>query len=61
MTVKQLREMLVDYENDSTKVVIKCGDKFVDFKQGDSESLNDELEVDFEEGDCSIVLNPITD
>ena len=60
MTVAELKKLLNshDYE-DNTKVVIRCGEKYVDFKQGDSISLTDNLEVDNIRGDCSIVLEPI--
>ena len=58
MTVASLKKLLHNYNND-TKVVIKCGKKFVDFAQGESESLTDDLQVDNFSGDCSIVLEPI--
>lgn len=60
MTVAELKKLLNshDYE-DNTKIVILCGSKFVDFKQGASESLTEDLKNDYINGDCSIVLEPI--
>jgi len=60
MTVAELKKLLNshDYE-DNTKVVIRCGKKYVDFFQGASMSLTDNLEVCYIKGACSIVLVPI--